>query len=70
MSDVRSCLGDVAQPSWLWVQRASCPLIQPGTMPGSPRRLEPSATKLAEQRARRKLAPPAILEDRARIADA
>jgi len=44
MSDVRSRLGDVAQPSWLWGQRASCPLIatawELGKTLGSPRRLE------------------------------
>jgi hypothetical protein len=27
MSDVRSRLGDVAQPSWRWGQRAFCPLV-------------------------------------------
>jgi hypothetical protein len=35
MSDVRSRLDDVAQPSWFWGQRASCPLIATAWQPGT-----------------------------------
>jgi hypothetical protein len=66
MSDVRSRLGDVAQPSWLWGQRASCPLIatawELGKTLGSPRRLESLGYKTRRAKGLQQLAPPTTLE--------
>ncbi len=66
MSDVRSRRGDVAQSSWLWGQRASCPLIatawQPGTKLGSPRRLETCPTNPPRKESQ-ELDPPMTLRD-------
>ena len=71
MSDIRSRLSDVAQPSWLWGQRASCPLIttawRPGKMPGRPSRL---GYKTRRASGSQELAPPTALEIASRTTDA